>query len=400
MLTTNLKYLLLCITFMGIFSCNIKHDSKKLHILTHVDKLKTKGINSLLTNQIKTDTLSNSYVYKKAIVSQEENRVKNCNINALIRKEISAKRKLSHHSPLYISNYQKTIKKKAPSILKIIFDNDIWDNTDYYYTNGVRLSMTSEMAETSILKKVLFNLKNPNISLAGFTLVQNMYTPTNPESPTILYNDHPFAGFLFLGQFLQTVNYKKRLNIYSEFDLGVIGPASLAGIIQTRLHEKKPVGWKNQIHNDIIINYSLKIEKGVVSNPHFELNVKSSAHAGTLYDDISTGIYLRTGSFIPVYKGGYWVDNTFTKSRFQYWFFITCQTKGVFYDATLQGGMFSHSPYTIEKQNVNRFVFQASAGIALYYGPLGIELENFYSSPQFNEAVDFRYGRINISIYF
>ena len=35
----------------------------------------------------------------------------------------------------------------------------------------------------------------------GISLVQNMYTPTNPDLGEIMINDRPFAAYLYLGHF-------------------------------------------------------------------------------------------------------------------------------------------------------------------------------------------------------
>jgi hypothetical protein len=79
------------------------------------------------------------------------------------------------------------------------------------------------------------------------------------------------------------------------------------------------------------------------------------------------------------------------------WFFLSGMTDLVGWDATLQGGFFDQkSPYTIAAQQVSRVVFRASAGIAVYYHRFGVELENFYLTPEFNGGRSFKYGRIKL----
>ncbi len=290
--------------------------------------------------------------------------------------------------------------KPMPVIFQINFDNDIFDETDYYYTNGVRLSLTTPLAQNSPLYKILLRPKKASLLFTGFSLRQNMYTPTDPDVTVILKGDHPFAGYMVFGQFNHAVDFRRRLNLFSEINLGVIGPASLAGSVQYTLHEKKPEGWINQIRNDIIVNYTVSIEKPVLSTPHAELNLTAAARAGTLYDDAGAGLFFRTGSFMSVYRGIWKNRRENRRQQLQYWFFMRGNVRGVLYNATLQGGMFSKSPYTIPAADINRAVVTASAGLAVYYRFMGLELENFYQTPPFKGAYDFRWGRIKLSFLF
>jgi hypothetical protein len=45
---------------------------------------------------------------------------------------------------------------------------------------------------------------------------------------------------------------------------------------------------------------------------------------------------------------------------------------------------------------MQRFVFQGSAGIPVYSGSLGIELENFFLTPEFKGGRNFGWGRIKL----
>jgi hypothetical protein len=282
--------------------------------------------------------------------------------------------------------------------LRIIFDNDIWDNTDYYYTNGVAVELLTPLAKNSPVNKILLGTKAADIELNGFSIRQNMYTPTNPDVSEILINDRPFSAFLTIGHFRETYHIQKKLHIKSALDIGVLGPASLGGTIQTGLHTEEPVGWQNQIQNSFVINYFVSIEKGILQTPGFEFNVRGSATVGTLFNKAGGGFTLRLGRFIPVYRGPVKLLSTSVKSKpLQFWFFAKGNTNFVLYDATLQGGLFNtKNPYTISSQQLNRLVFRASAGIAVYLGSFGIELENFYLSPEFKGGRSFGWGRIKL----
>lgn len=284
----------------------------------------------------------------------------------------------------------------VPTMFRVRFDNDIFDNTDYYYTNGIQLSLYTAAAGRSPFSRLLVKAKN-GILLQGFSLTQNIYTPTVPETENIPYGDYPFSGFLTISQFSESYNLHRKLIVKSSIGLGVLGPASMSGTVQASVHEKEPVGWKYQIANSPVIHYSLSVEKGVCSSQYFEWNITGKLEAGTLFDNIQTGTYLRAGRFTPVLRGYQFSANNRFKRDFQFWFFLKGNLKLVGYNATLQGGMFNDkSPYVIPATQVNRLVAEASAGIALYYGNFGVEMENIYNSPEFKGAYDFRYGRISL----
>ena len=53
-------------------------------------------------------------------------------------------------------------------MINIIFDNDIFNNTDYYYTNGARIQMIFPIAKSSPVNKVLQVLKTNDIDVVVF----------------------------------------------------------------------------------------------------------------------------------------------------------------------------------------------------------------------------------------
>lgn len=311
-------------------------------------------------------------------------------------------------NPAYHVNYLNTdyVIEDSPTILKLVFDNDIFNNTDYYYTNGVNIELVAPIAKSSPISNLLVGLPQSQINLYGFSLKQNIYTPTNPDIEEISTDDRPFSAFLTIGQFRESYNLQKNISVKSSINFGVLGPASMGGIVQSSIHNIEPVGWNNQINNSVVIDYSINFEKGIISSPNFELNLTAGGHLGTVFNNISSGFYFRTGSFIPVFRGlanSMNTNSTNSKERspLQYWFFVSVEANIVLYDATLQGGLFStKNPYTIKSEDINRFVAKLSVGFAMYYNRVGVEFQNFYLSPEFKNAYDFRWGRIKFIYQF
>ena len=288
-----------------------------------------------------------------------------------------------------------------PVILRVIFDNDIFDNTDYYYTNGVRFELVLPFAEQSPVNKILLGIKSSDFGFSGFSVTQNIYTPVNPETTEIDYGDRPFSAYLTIGQFRETYQMERKLQIKSALDLGIMGPSSMGETVQSSIHYLEPTGWKYQMQNSFLINYYINIEKGLYSSPNLEINIAGQANVGTLYNKLGGGLNFRLGSFMPVYRGPTTSCNYTRKKQWQYWFFMSGTTNLVAYDATLQGGLFDNkSPYVIADSKLNRMIFKASAGLAVYYYRFGVEIENFYLTPEFEGARHFMYGRIKLQANF
>lgn len=285
-----------------------------------------------------------------------------------------------------------------PVMVNIIFDNDIFNNTDYYYTNGARIELVLPAAKNSPITKILLGLHTNDFDVNGFSIAQNIYTPVNPEALGIEYGDRPFAAYLTVGQFRESYHIKKRIQMKSALDIGIMGPLSFGEKVQSTVHYLEPTGWEYQVQNSFLLNYYFHVEKGLYSSSNLELNVSGQANLGTLHDKIGGGLRLRAGSFLPVYRGPMTICCDRAKKRqLQYWFLIAGKADFIAYDATLQGGMFNdNSPYVLKGNHLNRLVFTGSIGVALYYDNLGVELENIYLTPEFEGAHYFKYGRIKL----
>lgn len=285
------------------------------------------------------------------------------------------------------------------------FDNDIFNNTDYYYTNGIRIEYISPVFSSSPLSYPMLPYRKYSMNYHGMTIVQNMYTPTNPDVENVLEGDRPFAAYLYLGHFKNTLSHERRYRQYSELDIGLIGPGSLGGFVQNQIHDIEPVGWDNQIQNDLVLNYTAIVEKGLYNPGAFDLNVFAAGQIGTLYDNLGGGVRIRLGHMNSYFA----MPGLATKKsiegadalNWQYGIFAHAKAKLVIYDATLQGGMINHSSnYTIPASDIERFVFEASIGLFISYKQFGLRLEQFYTTPEFKDAYDFRWGHINLTYCF
>ena len=399
-----LTYLSFIVFVVIITSCSQQQNEIKKaptsesyrNLNNNVGNIETKNTNSIY----RTNTNSETSLLHHAKITKNVGSLVNHTLSevALVKEDVSQK----YTQPEITHSSEPAIIVKPPTIIRLVFDNDIFNNTDYYYTNGVNIELITPLAKRSPLPRLLAGLSKSQINLYGFSLKQNIYTPTNPDISEVSVGDRPFSAFLTIGQFRESYNLQKKLSIKSSINFGVLGPASMGGVVQSSIHDIEPIGWNNQISNNIVIDYSVKLEKGIISTPHAEVNLTAGGNVGTIFNKVNGGFYIRTGSFISVFRGPATIfSSTSPKSAIQYWFFVSGQTNLVFYDATLQGGLFNNSnPYVIRSENINRLVVKLSIGFAMYYKKIGVEFQNFYLSPEFKNAYDFRWGRIKLVFQF
>lgn len=299
-------------------------------------------------------------------------------------------------SPVEIGKFPSMITLSRDRFLQIDFDNDILDNTDRFYTNGIRFDFISPVFQRFPLNLLMIPYWRNGINYYGISLVQNMYTPSTTKISGILYGDRPYAAYLYLKSFKITNDLTDKFRQTSEIDIGIIGPSSLGDFVQKSFHNNvptnsEPLGWEYQIQNDLVLNYNLYYEKGIVSAKNFEVNMTGTGALGTLYTNIGGGIMLRTGILNPYFWNlGISKRSTYEEKglqRIQILFSLKSNVKFVGYDATLEGGIFNKtSIYTIGQNSVTRFVYQGSACLTFSYGGFGINVEQFLLSPEFHNG--------------
>ncbi len=379
--------LILLLTYKTTRDISVLSDQQKKIVISFVETL---NINAVSEKHIFPEYISR----KEEIDNSHE---VNIPMELLASKNLKANNSESINFEGF-KNFPTTKKDvSAKAYFRVVFDNDIFDNTDYYYTNGVRFEYVSPILNRFSLGKLLPSVNNADIDIQGISLVQNIYTPVNPDTRDINKNDRPFSSYLTLGLFHKSINIERGLKLSSELSVGIMGPAAMGGFVQSSIHDIEPVGWENQIKNDVYMNYSIRFDKLILALKKFEIISNANAKIGTIYNNIGAGFKMRLGRFNRFVENDLLIGEKDKKHRLNYWIFTSVQGNIIAYDATLQGGLFNASnQYVVDNSLLNTFVFRASVGMAVYYKNVGLELENFYLSPEFKGAYDFRYGRVNL----
>ena len=302
--------------------------------------------------------------------------------------------------------YKSAITLSPDRVLKIGFDNDIFDYTDQFYTNGIRFEYVAPAISDNPVKHMMLPYWSQAKNYYGLSLVQNLYTPSTTKVGGIIYGDRPYAAYLYFGSFKITNDELHHFRQRSELDLGVMGKPSLGGTVQDLFHKyvptnNEPLGWEYQISTDAVISYNFSLEKGVINTEHMQLILTGTGTLGTLYTNFGGGVSLRLGWFndyfsdLGVRKKG--VLKAGGLRLAQYFFTIKGAVRFVAYDATLEGGLINHnSPYTIPASAISNFVTQSSVGFTVTYGAIGLELEQMVLSPEFNHKWWHAWGHVGL----
>ncbi|MCF8106185.1 MAG: lipid A deacylase LpxR family protein [Desulfohalobiaceae bacterium] len=154
--------------------------------------------------------------------------------------------------------------------LKIFFENDLFGNTDKYYTNAVQLTwLSKDLAgykedvrlprwTLPIIRRIPFADHPDSIHNVGLILGQQIYTPSNIESKRLLKDDRPYAGFLYGGLALHSKT-ESRLDTM-EIVFGVVGPSALGEQAQNGIHQLRSIveaqGWEHQLRDEPALSLS------------------------------------------------------------------------------------------------------------------------------------------------
>lgn len=288
-------------------------------------------------------------------------------------------------------------------LIRFNYDNDFFSATDQYYTQGVRLEYIAPVFERSPVRHILLHSPNATSTYAGIAIERDGFTPSGIRIDHIPYGDRPYAGTMFVSQFSIVFNREKHTRIFSQLDVGMMGPIVGGKEEQTGIHKAigniLPLGWEYQIANVVIANYTAQFEKGFVNKEHLTLTGFSQGRVGTLYTDVSVGTMLRVG-WMNDYFSNLGVSKQESQRVFQCYGFIKGGARAVGYNATMQGGLFSESIYTLPASSIERAVAQGYYGIVIAYKGIQLEYTKAYTTPEYKNGLAHGWGHCNISFCF
>lgn len=299
--------------------------------------------------------------------------------------------------------------------LSILFENDIFYNTDRDYTNGVEIAWTTAPADTpefavDVARWLPF-FDNAGEVRSTYAIGQNIYTPSNlnlvPPDPT----DRPYAGFLYLAMGV----IDKTDTDLDEFQVqfGVIGPDSLARQSQTFVHailnDNIPKGWAYQLHNEpgLVINdeHSWRaLWSGQLLGLSFDVDPHVGASVGNVYDYANAGAIGRFGLNLPDDYGPTRIDPSLPGTNFfeptgdlSLYAFAGVDGRAIARNIFLDGNTFESS------RHVTRipWVGDLQLGLALAMDRWRLSFTEVFRTREFEtEQHADRFGAVNLTVRF
>ncbi len=300
--------------------------------------------------------------------------------------------------PLFLSAQDADTMQLVRSVT-LNYDNDVFTQSDCYYTQGIFLNMNLPILRKNPISKILMRLPKGHRESFGISYNNTSYTPTSIKSDSVLVGDRPFAGTIYFGLNRVTCNSDKKIRLFTELDLGWIGPAAMGYQIQRDIHKwtnnPTPHGWDNQIRNDVIINYTIKLEKGLLTKKIIDIVGYGIVNGGLMFNDAGLGMTTKIGI-----KNPYFDLPGFSK-KFQCWIFGNAEDRIIARNGTLQGGFLdTKSVYIIIPEYMKRSVYSISAGIVFAYEKVHVNLSETFISPEFRNASSHQWGRIGVEVMF
>ncbi|WPO79779.1 lipid A deacylase LpxR family protein [Flavobacterium sp. KACC 22761] len=261
-----------------------------------------------------------------------------------------------------------------------ISDNDLYTSSknDMYYTNGLELFFRylSKNENVKINKKI-----------TEFRLGQYIYNPRFINETAVDINDRPFTGYLF-AEAGRSFFYQSESVLKTDFQLGYMGPNAFGRETQESFHHligyKKVFGWENQLHNAFAVQAHAIYSKKLFSSWHndfIDLHFQSEANLGTIFTGVSTGFLTRIGfkKLLPIYDSNLHDASVSSEPQYEireFYFYAMPMVNYQFYDATIQGSMFSNtSPVTFDLEPLR---FNAEAGIKYRHNKFNISYSFLY----------------------
>ncbi len=261
-------------------------------------------------------------------------------------------------------------------VLTINEENDkfVIPSTDKHYTQGLHLSLLWPDNDLPTPLQALAFVPDLGIADAtrkyGITVGQDIFTPKDTATSSVVTNDRPYAGWLYCGLVRQergtTFGGVPTID-HLEVDLGVIGPDALAETAQNSFHSligaTPSRGWDHQLPNEpgvLILGQRkwLLWEYGTDDALKLQLIPNVALSLGNVETAAQIGTMLRVGHHIP---------DEFSKTmalRVGWYAFSEIDARGVLYNAFLDGTLGEEDASHVDK---SPGVAVLRAGIAFVY---------------------------------
>ena len=315
-------------------------------------------------------------------------------------------------SSLYAQNKVDSLTEKKENSLTPVYIEGQWDNdllqfggkSDRYYSNGVKLQITSGFLGKLPTKYALLKLKNTSSKEYYVRFGQEIFTPTDISKDYFVPNDHVYAGWLYGSFGALSFNEEKGRKLTSELQIGVMGDLSFAEETQTVIHEwtgsETPKGWDYQLPNTVAANYYLKYEQRLnhPAQDWLEVIPNVGAGVGMVQNYAEAGATFRLGLLDNYFsKSGLFAQKS--KKKFSMYLSAAPSAGYMFYNAMLEGPIFGdRGPYAMQSDDITHEYFKIRYGLTLRYDRFELGFYENRRSKAFTNGDSHRWGEIKVGI--
>lgn len=222
---------------------------------------------------------------------------------------------------------------QGKGLSRFAFENDLFSQTDRYYTDGFKWQWVSPTTNRQSGKchspdwaqqaaDVIYGVVGGSGSdkiyarNATWALGQDMFTPAAKTIDTLIPNDRPYAGWLYLAFGLNGREHIEEPGendievLHSlEYNIGIVGPSAAGKQVQDTIHDARGLarfaGWANQLRDEpgVKITYERKWRFGSIRNTLCKSRCDLIAHLGATVGNVQTyvngGFEVRYGDVLP-----------------------------------------------------------------------------------------------------
>ncbi len=297
-----------------------------------------------------------------------------------------------------------TPPRHKPFVLTVLFENDstfLKPNkaTDRHYTHGTKFTFAHQPRWAERLAPLLpFSPATGDAlkTAAGYAFGQNIYTPDRIELSTLQPNDQPYAGWLYIGAYLQRAS----ATVFDHFEvnLGLIGPSALAEDIQHGVHdtfdETEPRGWDHQLGDEPGIDFIYQRKwKITLLTSHgadaVQLISQAGFTLGTIRRHANAGALVRMGVNLPDDFGPGRIEEPAAATGLPHaspgaYVFVRLGAKAVEHNTILEGN--NHKPsHGVDAEDL---VGEVQVGLVILWGEFELGYSQTYLTRQFKGQQD------------
>ena len=147
-----------------------------------------------------------------------------------------------------------TLRPGSPArLLRYTYANDLFFRTDYYFTQGMTLTLVHPALARLPVRHLLAAGPRGSTQHHGLTLRYDGFTPLRIQDAFIRVGDRPYAAYFYASFFRISNQPARHQRLTTALEIGFIGPAAGGKELQTAIHRvtgnAEPRGWDYQIRN-------------------------------------------------------------------------------------------------------------------------------------------------------